>query len=121
MTGSIVDHDKFFKKYGVPYDPIKQGTPTDFGGTMIHVPGKRDVPVIVSSKIKHIRGEHATKFNTPEDYVKAYEWIKNSPAHKAFESGSKAHEPNSLTKMSDVFGPHFQARIKGYGNQQNRQ
>ncbi|WP_155846183.1 hypothetical protein [Celeribacter ethanolicus] len=60
MTGSVVDYDKFFKKYGVPYDPIKHGTPPDFGGATIHVPGKGDLPITMRIKIKHISGEHAT-------------------------------------------------------------
>ncbi|WP_157779747.1 hypothetical protein [Celeribacter ethanolicus] len=86
MTGSVVDHDKFFKKYGVPYDPIKHGTPPDFGGATIHVPGKGDVPITMSNNIKHIR-EHATQFNTPEDYVKAYDGVISHPKFKAFVSG----------------------------------
>ncbi|TNE66314.1 MAG: hypothetical protein EP336_10605 [Rhodobacteraceae bacterium] len=119
MTGSVVDHDKFFKKYGVHYDPIKHGTPPDFGGTTIHVPGKGDLPITMSNKIKHISGKHATKFNTPEDYVKAYEFIKSSPAYKAFKDGPLDSEPIKGIKMSEIFGPNFESRIKGYDTNGN--
>ncbi|MEO1564358.1 MAG: hypothetical protein AAFR98_13055, partial [Pseudomonadota bacterium] len=54
MTNSPVDHDKFFKKYGVHYDPIAHGTPPDFGGRMISVPGKGDLPIVLNSKTRHI-------------------------------------------------------------------
>ncbi|WP_226553567.1 hypothetical protein [Celeribacter naphthalenivorans] len=120
MTGSVVDHDKFFKKYGVHYDPIKHGTPPDFGGTMIHVPGKGDLPITMSKKIQHVSGAHATKFNTPEDYVKAYEWVIKDPRVKAFEGNSKPTLRIPDIKMSDIFGPDFEVRIKGYDAFGNR-
>jgi len=52
MTGSVVDHDKFYKKYGVLYDPIEHGTPPDFGGRTIDVPGKGELPLIMKFKLR---------------------------------------------------------------------
>jgi len=114
MTGSVIDHDKFYKKYGVPYDPIEHGTPPDFGGKTINVPGKGELPVSISNKTRHVSGEHATKFNTPEDYVKAYDRILADPQFKAFENDGDNIQDSIEVNMSTVFGPDFQARIKGY-------
>ena len=114
MTNSPVDYDKFFKKYGVHYDPIAHGTPPNFGGRKINVPGKGDLKLEMSGKIRHIAGEHATKFNTPEDYVRAYDWVVKDPRFKAFEVNGDTYLPIEDINMSDIFGSNFQSRVKGY-------
>ena len=120
MTGSVVDYDKFFKKYGVPYEPIKHGPPPDFGRASINVPDKWDLPITMNKKIQHVSGAHTTKFNTPEDYVKAYEWVIKDPRVKAFEGNSKPTLRIPDIKMSDIFGPDFEVRIKDYDAFGNR-
>ena len=113
MTGSVVDYDRFFKKYGVHYDPIKHGTPPDFGGATIHVLSKGDLPITMSNKIRHISGKHAPKFNTPEDYVKAYEAAEKSADYKSFINGRNIQDAITV-EMKEVFGSSFLSRIKGY-------
>ncbi len=119
MTNSPVDYDKFFKKYGVHYDPIAHGTPPDFGGRTINVPGKGDLRIIMSNAIRHVSGNHATKFNTPEDYVRAYDWVIKDPRFKAFENGSGNSLQIKDIRITDIFGSNFQTRVKGYDAQGN--
>ena len=114
MTGSEVDFDKFRKKYGVGYDPVSHGTPPDFGGRSINVPGKGELPVIMSNSIRHTKGAHATKINTAADYVRAYDKLVDDPRFKSFASST---QPNLIIDdfpASSVFGSGFQARFKGY-------
>ncbi len=56
---------------------------------------------------------HATKFNTPADYVRAYDAAIDSPDYRAFLN-STDRQKEVVLNMSDIFGPRFQARIKGY-------
>ena len=113
MTGSEVDFDKFRKKYGVGYDPVSHGTPPDFGGRSINVPGKGELPVIMSNSIRHTKGAHATKINTAADYVRAYDRIIEDQRFKSFETDSKQFLGIELP-AADIFGRNFQARFKGY-------
>lgn len=120
MTGNEVDFDKFKKKYGVEYDPAIHGTPPGFGGRSVNVPGKGDLPIVVNGKILHIAGDHATKFNIPADYVRAYDAVSDTAAFKAFaSSASDDFLKVDVVKMKDVFGPRFEARIKGYDTHGN--
>ncbi|OKH89539.1 hypothetical protein [Thalassospira sp. TSL5-1] len=112
MTGTTVDYDKFLKKYGVVYDPKIHGTEPKI--VYINAPGKGRLQ-INWKKVQHVVGEHATKFNTPADYVRAYEAVIKVPKYRAFLN--KPFDKKILIdnlKMSDVFGPDFQARVKGY-------
>ena len=115
MTNSPVDHEKFFKKYGVHYDPVAHGTPPDFGGRVINVPGKADLPILMNNKIRHVAGDHATKFNTPADFVRAFDAVVENPKFEAF-ARSTADDFLKIDDigMKDVFGPNFLSRIKGY-------
>lgn len=114
MTGSEVDFDKFRKKYGVAYDPAAHGTPPDFGGRRINLPGKGDMPLTMSNAIRHANGAHATKINTPADYVRAYDRLVDDPRFKSFASGTDPRLIIDDLSASDVFGSGFQARFKGY-------
>ncbi len=113
MTNSPVDSVGFRRKYGVDYDPITHGVPPDFGGRSINVPGKGNLPIVMNSKIQHVIGDHATKFNTPADYVIAYDKLVESGQYKSFLSGVKIQEPIKMP-LSEIFGPNFQPLIKGY-------
>ncbi len=113
MTNSIIDHDKFLKKYGIPYDPHVHGFPPDFGGRVINVPGKGELPILMNSRIKHTIGDNATKFNTPADYVRAYEEVLGSSNYAKFLESSKIQGPVEID-MANVFGLNFQSRITGY-------
>ena len=115
MTNSSVDFDGFRNKYGVEYNPVAHGTPPDFGGRAINVPGKGDLPIVMNSKIQHVACAHATKFNTPADFVRAYDEAIKIPFFKQF-----ATDPSKLSlriedlRASDVFGSNFAQRLKGY-------
>ena len=61
----------------------------------------------------HRVGRHATKFNTPADYVRAYEKAIDSSDYRAFLN-STDRQKEVVLNMSDIFGSNFQARIKGY-------
>lgn len=113
MTGSEVDFDKFEKKYGVEYNPTIHGTPPDFGGRSINVPGKGNLPLTMSNAIKHAKGKHATKINAAADYVRAYDKIIEDSRYKSFKSSSDLISAVELPAL-DVFGGGFQARFKGY-------
>ncbi|MCK2167774.1 hypothetical protein [Thalassospira xiamenensis] len=120
MTGTTVDYDRFLKKYGVVYDSDLHGREPDV--VNINVPGKGNL-AINWNKVRHVSGDHATKFNTPADYVRAYEEVLKSAEYKAFLTGADQDQLvlRSL-KLSDVFGSNFQARVKGYsvaGGQKN--
>lgn len=114
MTGSTVDYEGFKKKYGVDYDPAVHGTPPDFGGRSINVPGKGNLPIQMSGKIKHVSGGHATKFNTPADFVRAYDKIVESSQYKNFASGSDTSLRIDDFPISQVFDGSLSVRIKGY-------
>ena len=110
-----MDFDKFRNKYGVEYNPVAHGTPPDFGGRTINVPGKGDLPIIMNNKIRHVAGEHATKFNTPADYVRAFDAVVKDSRFEAFARSTVDDflKINDIG-MNDVFGPSFLSRIKGY-------
>lgn len=59
-------------------------------------------------------GRHSTKFNTPADYVRAYEKAIEDPVYKALRNSTVDGRDKVTLKMTDVFGPNFQARIKGF-------
>ena len=59
-------------------------------------------------------GRHSTKFNTPADYVRAYEKTIEDPVYKALRNSTVDGRDKVTLKMTDVFGPNFQARIKGF-------
>lgn len=58
-------------------------------------------------------GKHSTKFHTPADYVRAYDAALEHPDYLSFLNGSDIRVEIPI-KMSDVFGPNFQSRIRGY-------
>ncbi|WP_208348654.1 hypothetical protein [Pseudaestuariivita rosea] len=58
-------------------------------------------------------GKHSTKFNTPADYVRAYEKALKHPDYDAFVKSADARVEITV-KMSDVFGSRFHSRISGY-------
>lgn len=113
MTGNEVDFDKFKKKYGVEHDPAIHGTPPDFGGRSVNVPGKGNLPLTMSNAIKNAKGKHATKINIPADYVRACDKIIEDPRYKSFKNSSDLISAVELPAL-DVFGGGFQARFKGY-------
>ncbi|QDC10937.1 hypothetical protein FHY55_17585 [Oceanicola sp. D3] len=113
MTGTVVDYDKFLRKYGVPYNPAEHGRPPTLSGEMIDVPGKGTLKVEMSKKILHATGDHATKINTKADYVRAYDEVLKHPDFKAFLKSAEADEPIRVP-AKDIFGSNFQARFKGY-------
>ncbi len=92
----------------------KHGTPPDFGGRTINVPGKGDLPVTVSGATWHVAGKHSTKINTPADYVRAYDKVQESPEYIKFSADSSASITIDTVRASDVFGPSFAVRLKGY-------
>ncbi len=115
MTNSPVDFDKFKKKYGVDYDPIGHGTPPNFEGRSIDVPSKGNLPIVMNDKIRHVAGDHATKFNTPADFVRAYDEVIKDARFKSFagpNGGSFLVIPDF--PASKVFGKNLQARMKRY-------
>ncbi|WP_298362583.1 hypothetical protein [uncultured Litoreibacter sp.] len=115
MTNSPVDFDKFRKKYKVDYDPIAHGTPPNFGGRSINVPGKGDLPIVMNSKISHVAGDHATKFNTPADFVRAYDEVVKDGRFKSFAGpGDGDFLAINDFPASKVFGRNFSMRMKGY-------
>jgi hypothetical protein len=67
----------------------------------------------MNKKIKHVTGDHATKFNTPADYIRAYEKVMNSFNFKKFKKSSKIQDSVEID-MSNEFGSSFQSRITGY-------
>ena len=88
----------------------------------INVPGKGKLK-INWNKVLHIVGDHATKFNTPADYLRADEAVIKSPEYKAFLNDKNMDQLVFRNlKVSDIFGSNFQARIKGHsviGGQKN--
>ncbi|QDC10933.1 hypothetical protein FHY55_17565 [Oceanicola sp. D3] len=113
MTGTVVDYDKFLRKYGVPYNPAEHGRPPTLSGEMIDVPGKGKLRVEMSNKILHVRGKHATKINTKADYVRAYDEVVKHPDYKAFlKNGEKKDEIKVPAR--EIFGTSFRTRFKGY-------
>ncbi|QDC10928.1 hypothetical protein FHY55_17540 [Oceanicola sp. D3] len=58
-------------------------------------------------------GKHSTKFNTPADYVRAYEAVLKHPDFAKFASSNRLRDEIPLS-MKKVFGPDFQNRIRGY-------
>jgi hypothetical protein len=113
MTNNPVDGPGFRRKYGVDYDPTIHGTPPDFGGRVLNVPGKGELPIVMNSKIRHFAGEHATKFNTPADYVRAFDEISDSSDFSNFMTGSKVQDAVSM-RADAIFGNSFAPRLKGY-------
>jgi hypothetical protein len=114
MTNSPVDYDKFLNKYGVVYDPIEHGTPPDFGGRVINVPGKGELPIKMNKKITHSIGDHATKFNTPADYVRAYDEVIKDSRFRGFLENSEPYLRLTDLRIDSIFGPNFQSRLSGY-------
>lgn len=58
-------------------------------------------------------GKHSTKFNTPADYVRAYDKALEHPDYIEFAKSTDLRREIPM-KMSEVFEGGFQARIKGY-------
>ena len=116
MTNSPMDFDKFRNKYGVDYDPVAHGTPPDFGGRTINVPGKGNLPIAMSKQTRHVAGDHATKFNTPADFVRAHDAIIEDPRFTNFANSSADYLRITDFPASRVkdFGANFQSRLKGY-------
>ncbi|EPX79304.1 hypothetical protein [Litoreibacter arenae] len=59
-------------------------------------------------------GKHSTKFHTPADYVRAYEKALKHPDFKSFKGNSALDRQQVEIPMSDIFGPNFQARVRGF-------
>ena len=59
-------------------------------------------------------GRHSTKFNTPADYVRAYEKALDHADYMALVNSSGNGRKEIILQMADVFGPDFQSRIKGF-------
>lgn len=63
----------------------------------------------------------ATKINTPADYVRAYEYVLKHPKYKKLLADAKVNGDDRFAisvsdgiKLSDIFGPNFQSRVRGY-------
>jgi hypothetical protein len=113
MTGNTVDYDRFFNKYGEVYNKDIHGVPPDVKDIFVEGKGKL---TINWKKIKHQSGEHATKFNTPTDYIRAYENVLLSPEFQLFKKSKKPFVKIENIKLTDIFGPNFQNRLSGYSN-----